>query len=164
MSGIVSLCSADMHLPCSRACCRFWPSSIDVLPLDLMVIGGGRGGFERTLRHKNHAMRLIAHRLPSQFFFIALSPLFIKLDFYRGKNSSCNLFVIARTMDRSSQLLSTAFMAALSLAYYNAKQDCHQLPIVKDQMQLVAAGNNYIKSFLSCKLYSLLRSKKLPLC
>jgi len=115
MSGIVSLCSADMHLPCSRACCRFWPSSIDVLPLDLMVIGGGRGGFERTLRHKNHAMRLIAHRLPSQFFFIALSPLFIKLDFYRGKNSSCNLFVIARTMDRSSQLLSAALWLLLVL-------------------------------------------------
>ena len=55
-------------------------------------------------------------------------------------------------------------MAALSLAYYNAKQDCHQLSIVKDQMQLSAADNNYIKSFLSCKLYSLLRNKKLLLC
>ena len=56
-------------------------------------------------------------------------------------------------------------MTALSLAYYDVKQDCHQLSIVKDQIQLVAVDNNYIKFFLSCKLYySLLRNKKLLLC
>ena len=69
-------------------------------------------------------------------------------------------FFVAKPTDRSSQLLSAASMAALSLAYYDVKQDCHQLSIVKDQIQLAAVDNNYIKFFLSCKLYySLLRNK-----
>lgn len=48
-------------------------------------------------------------------------------------------------------------MAALSLAYYDVKQDCHQLSIVKDQMQLDAADNNYIKFFF---LVNFLQSSK----